>query len=174
MSATLRRAARCVLLLAVELLLFEWKPRSLIPVALASATAGAARRYVLGVGPLFPVPAHAIFIGPQGLLGCILVGVLAGAVSAMLTRAVYASEDLFQRLPIHWAWWPAIGGLVVGLGGLVFPQALGVGYDTIGALLQHDVARFYHRRNSSGEVLHHLGGIARVGNFGRRPVLPYS
>ena len=68
------------------------------------------------------------------------MGVLAGAVSALLTRAVYASEDLFQHLPIHWAWWPAIGGLVVGLGGLVFPQALGVGYDTIGALLQHDVA----------------------------------
>ncbi|MDP9115498.1 MAG: chloride channel protein, partial [Acidobacteriota bacterium] len=139
MSATFAAPLSAVLL-AVELLLFEWKPRSVIPVALASATAGAARRYVLGLGPLFPVPAHAIFIGPQGLFGCVLVGVLAGAMSALLTRAVYASEDLFQRLPIHWAWWPALGGLVVGLGGLVFPQALGVGYDTIGALLQHDVA----------------------------------
>ena len=139
MSATFAAPLSAVLL-AVELLLFEWKPRSLIPVALASATAGAARRYVLGIGPLFPVPGHSLFIGPQGLLGCVLVGILAGAASATLTRAVYAWEDLFQRLPIHWAWWPAIGGLVVGLGGLVFPQALGVGYDTIGALLQHDVA----------------------------------
>ena len=63
-------------------------------------------------------------------------GLLAGALSALLTGAVYAAEDAFAKLPIHWMWWPAIGGLVVGLGGLIFPQALGVGYDTIGALLQ--------------------------------------
>src|ERR1700685_2777394 len=68
MSATFATPVAAVLL-AVELLLFEWKPRSAIPVALASATAGAARRYVLGLGPLFPVPPHAIFIGPQGLIG---------------------------------------------------------------------------------------------------------
>jgi CIC family chloride channel protein len=128
-------------LLSVELMLFEWKPRSLVPVALASATAGAARRYILGVGPLFPVPAHPVFIGPWGLLGCVICGVLAGALSALLTGAVYAAEDAFLKLPIHWMWWPAIGGLVVGLGGLIFPQALGVGYDTIGALLKGDVAR---------------------------------
>ncbi len=128
-------------LLAVELLLFEWKPRSLIPVAFASATAGAARRYILGAGPLFPVPAHPVFIGPEGLVGCVLVGLLAGALSALLTIAVYAAEDAFERLPIHWMWWPAIGGLVVGIGGLIFPQALGVGYETIGALLRGDVAR---------------------------------
>ena len=66
-------------------------------------------------------------------------GLLAGALSALLTLAVYAAEDGFQKLPIHWMWWPAIGGLVIGLGGLVFPQALGVGYDTIGSLLQGDV-----------------------------------
>ena len=129
------------MLLAVELLLFEWKPRSLIPVALASATAAAARRYIIGVGPLFPVPPHPIFIGPGGLLGCVVVGVLAGALSALLTLAVYAAEDAFRLLPIHWMWWPALGGLVIGLGGLIFPQALGVGYDTIGALLQGDVPR---------------------------------
>jgi len=58
----------------------------------------------------------------------------------LLTGAVYAAEDAFAKLPIHWMWWPAIGGLVVGLGGLIFPQALGVGYDTIGALLQGNVA----------------------------------
>ena len=140
MSATFASPIAAVLL-AVELLLFEWKPRSLVPVALASATAGAARRYILGVGPLFPVPAHPVFIGPEGLLGCVVCGLLAGALSALLTGAVYAAEDAFGKLPIHWMWWPAIGGLVVGLGGLIFPQALGVGYDTIGALLKGDVAR---------------------------------
>src|SRR5215472_9003558 len=95
MSATFAAPVAAVLL-AVELLLFEWKPRSLIPVALASVTAGALRRYLLGVGPLFPVPAHPVFIGPQGLVGCIIAGVLAGALSALLTIAVYASEDLFR------------------------------------------------------------------------------
>ena len=134
-------APMAAVLLAVELLLFEWKPRSLIPVALASVTAGAGRRYVLGMGPLFPVPAHPAFIGPEGLLGCVIAGLLAGAASAALTWAVYKSEDLFQHLPIHWMWWPAIGGVVVGLGGLIFPQALGVGYSTIGSLVQGDVPR---------------------------------
>lgn len=138
MSATFA-APLAAVLLAVELLLFEWKPRSLIPVALASATAAAMRRYIIGLGPLFPVPAHPAFIGPQGLLGCVLAGVLAGALSAVLTRAVYAAEDAFQHLPIHWMWWPAIGGLVIGVGGWMFPQALGVGYDVIGDLLRGDV-----------------------------------
>jgi len=138
MSATFAAPVAAVLL-AVELLLFEWKPRSLIPVALASAMAAVVRRYILGFGPLFPVPVHPLFIGPKGLLGCALVGLLAGALSALLTLSVYAAEDAFQRLKIHWMWWPAIGGLAIGLGGLVFPQALGVGYDTIGALLQGSV-----------------------------------
>jgi H+/Cl- antiporter ClcA len=135
MSATFA-APLSAILLAVELLLFEWKPRSLIPVALASATAGAVRRYLIGMGPLFPTPAHPAFIGPEGLLGCVVCGILAGVLSALLTGAVYAAEDAFAKLPIHWMWWPAIGGLVIGVGGLIFPQALGVGYDTIGSLLQ--------------------------------------
>jgi H+/Cl- antiporter ClcA len=138
MSATFAAPVASVLL-AVELLLFEWKPRSMIPVALAAATAAAARRYIMGMGPLFPVPAHAAFIGPAGLAGCVLAGVLAGGLSALLTLAVYASEDSFAKLPIHWMWWPAIGGLVIGIGGLVCPQALGVGYDTIGAMLQGQI-----------------------------------
>ena len=138
MSATFASPVAAVLL-AVELLLFEWKPRSLIPVALASAMAAVVRRYILGFGPLFPVPVHPLFIGPKGLLGCALVGLLAGVLSTLLTISVYAAEDAFQRLKIHWMWWPAIGGLAIGLGGLVFPQALGVGYDTIGALLQGSV-----------------------------------
>ena len=140
MSATFATPIAAALL-AVELLLFEWKPRSAIPVALASATAGAVRRYILGLGPLFPVPHHAVFIGPQGLLGCVVAGLLAGGLSALLTISVYAAEDSFLKLPIHWMWWPAMGGLAVGLGGLIFPQALGVGYDTIQSLLQGDVPR---------------------------------
>jgi CIC family chloride channel protein len=138
MSATFASPVAAVLL-AVELLLFEWKPRSLIPVALASATAAAARRYILGLGPLFPVATHPAFIRPDGLLGCVLVGLVAGALSALLTLSVYAAEDAFQRLPMHWMWWSALGGLAIGIGGLMVPQALGVGYETIEALIQGDV-----------------------------------
>jgi len=134
MSATFA-APLAAVLLAVELLLFEWKPRSAIPVALASGTAAVARRYLLGFGPLFPVPSHPAFIGPEGFMGCVLTGVAAGALSALLTVGVYAAEDFFQKLPIHWMWWPAIGGMFVGIGGFIFPHALGVGYDVIGQLL---------------------------------------
>ncbi|MCC6341804.1 MAG: chloride channel protein [Bryobacterales bacterium] len=129
------------LLLAVELLLFEWKPRSVIPVALACGTAAAARRHLLGLGPLFPVPPHPASLGWDGLLACAVAGILAGLLSALLTAAVYAAEDGFQKLPIHWMWWPAIGGLVIGIGGLIFPQALGVGYDTIASLIQGEVPK---------------------------------
>jgi chloride channel protein, CIC family len=138
MSATFAAPVAAVLL-AVELLLFEWKPRSLIPVALASAVADIVRRYILGTGPLFSVPHHPLFISPAALLGCVVAGLLAGGLSALLTLSIYAAEDGFEHLKIHWMWWPAIGGLAIGLGGLIFPQALGVGYDTIGALLQGDV-----------------------------------
>jgi H+/Cl- antiporter ClcA/CBS domain-containing protein len=139
MSATFAAPVASVLL-AVELLLFEWKPRSMIPVALAAATAAAARRYIMGMGPLFPVTPHPAFIGPAGLAGCVAAGILAGALSGLLTLAVYAAEDSFAKLPIHWMWWPAIGGLVIGIGGLICPQALGVGYDIIGAELQGTIA----------------------------------
>ncbi len=134
MSATFASPVAAVLL-AVELLLFEWKPRSVIPVAFASAAAAAARWSILGAGPLFPVAPHPAVTNVPVLLGCLLAGILAGALSGLLTLAVYAAEDLFAKLPIHWMWWPAIGGLVVGIGGLIFPRALGVGYDTIGDLL---------------------------------------
>ena len=140
MAATFAAPVAAVLL-GVELLLFEWKPRSLVPVTLASVTAAAARRYIIGMGPLFPVAAHPAFIGPVALLGCLLAGLAAGILSILVTEAVYGSEDVFRKLPLHWMWWPAIGGLVIGLGGMIFPQALGVGYDTIGALLEGDVPR---------------------------------
>jgi len=135
MSATFSAPVASVVL-AVELLLFEWKPRSIIPVALASVTAATARRYLIGLGPVFAVPQHPAVIGGEALAGCIIVGLLGGVMAALLTSAVYASEDTFHRLPIHWMWWPPIGGLIIGLGGLLFPQALGVGYDVIEGLLQ--------------------------------------
>ncbi len=123
------------LALAVELLLFEFKPRSIVPVAAACAVAAAIRVPMLGTGPLFPVPLHTPNIGIEGLALCVVAGLLAAGMSIALTVMVYASEDAFARLPIHWMWWPAIGGLVIGIGGLIFPDALGVGYGTIEKLL---------------------------------------
>jgi chloride channel protein, CIC family len=122
------------ILLAVELLLFEWKPRSFIPVAVAVAIAALWRPYLIGAGPLFPYAGHPAM--PWWGLGlCAVIGLVAGAQSAVLTTCLYGVEDLFRRLPIHWMWWPALGGVVVGLGGLIEPSALGVGYENIRALL---------------------------------------
>ncbi len=136
MSATFA-APFAAVLLAVELLLFEWKPRSFIPVVLASVTAEAARIHLLGPGPIFPVPLHAAALNPTVLFGCLLTGIVAGAMSALLTGMMYAVEDGFAHLKgIHWMWWPAIGSVAVGIGGLIFPRGLGVGYDVIGQLLQ--------------------------------------
>jgi chloride channel protein, CIC family len=134
MSATFAAPVAAVVL-AVELLLFEWKPRSLIPVALASAVAAAIRPLILGSGPLFPTPPHPGVLGPAGLLGCVVIGVCTGGFALIVTTGVYAAEDGFRKLPIHWMWWPAIGGLAIGIGGLIFPRALGVGYDNIALLL---------------------------------------
>jgi H+/Cl- antiporter ClcA/CBS domain-containing protein len=133
MSATFAAPIAAVLL-AVELLLFEWKPRSLIPVALASAVAAAMRVHLLGAGPLFPVPAHGIVEWP-GLLAAVVVGLAAGAFSSGLSTVLYALEDGFEHLPLHWMWRPALGGLIVGIGGYFQPRTLGVGYDVIGDLL---------------------------------------
>ena len=122
-------------LLAVELLLFEWRPRSFIPVALSAVVSAALRVPLLGPGPIFPIPAHAALGGTE--LGyAVVVGVIAGLAAGVLTFLVYAFEDLFAKLPIHWMWWPLIGGVCVGVGGWINPAALGVGYETIHTLLQ--------------------------------------
>ena len=135
MSATFASPVSAVLL-GVEVLLFEWKPRSLIPIALSSATAAAARWYLLGPGPLFPSVAHPFVYQPKVLLCCLAAGLLAGLLATLVTNSLYRVEDTFQRLPIHWMWWPAIGAAVVGMGGFIFPEALGVGYDHLAALIQ--------------------------------------
>ncbi|MBK5060654.1 chloride channel protein [Paraburkholderia domus] len=125
-------------LLAVELLLFEWRPRSFLPVALACAVAGFARAAFFGTGPLFPLETGA----PDGwsLVSCVIAGLLSGALASGLSAALYKTEDLFGKLPIHWMWWPALGGVIVGIGGLIEPRALGVGYDVIGDLLHQNIA----------------------------------
>ena len=137
MSAIFNTPVAAVLL-AVELLLFEWRPRSFIPVAVASAVAAMMRVPLLGSGAIFPVTTHAP-LGAEGLMIAFLVGITAGLASGALTALVYGCEDLFSRLPIHWMWWPAIGGLFVGIGGWLDPRVLGVGYDTIHALLRGEL-----------------------------------
>ena len=127
------------MMIAVELLLFEWTPRSFIPVAAAAITAAMERPWLGLQQPLFPfhggmVPSAA------GLFCWVLIGLLSGLLSGVLTRLVYACEDLFLKLPIHWMWWPAIGGIVVGIGGLIDPDALGLGYDDITRMLQGGTA----------------------------------
>lgn len=137
MSAIFNAPVAAVLL-AVELLLFEWRPRSFIPVAIASAVAAVVRVPLLGSGAIFPVTTHAP-LGAEGLMIAFAVGIAAGLASALLTSLVYFCEDVFSKLPIHWMWWPAIGGLFVGIGGWLDPRVLGVGYDTIHALLRGEL-----------------------------------
>lgn len=136
--AAIFAAPVAAVLLAVELLLFEWKPRSFIPVALAAAVAGAMRVGILGEGPIFPIAPHAALGGSALLIAC-LIGVAAGLASGVLTMLVYFFEDLFERLPIHWMWWPILGGLAIGVGGLIDPRVLGVGYDIIHQLLRGEL-----------------------------------
>jgi chloride channel protein, CIC family len=127
------------ILLAVELLLFEWKPRSFVPVAVASVVAAMWRSWALGTAALFPLATGGT-VTETNLLLCIVLGIGAGLGSGALTAMVYGAEDLFQRLPIHWMWWPMLGGVVIGVGGYFEPHALGVGYDNIAALLQGNMS----------------------------------
>ena len=139
MSATFA-APMAAILLAVELLLFEWRPRSLVPVAAASVMAGALRIGWLGAGPLFPVELHSAIHLQRALLVAAPLGMMVGLASAGLSRLMYGLEDSFEHicghLRVHWMWWPAIGGIGIGLGGAVFPRGLGVGYDNIAELLR--------------------------------------
>ncbi|MDX8523352.1 chloride channel protein [Mesorhizobium sp. MSK_1335] len=122
------------IMLAVELLLFEWTPRSFIPVAVAAIVAEVERTLLHLPGPIFPF-SGSMDASVTGLGGWVLIGIASGLLSGLLTQLVYACEDAFLKLPIHWMWWPMIGGLVVGIGGLIEPHALGVGYDNIANML---------------------------------------
>ena len=139
MSATFA-APIASILLVVELLLFEWRPRSLIPVAFASVIADALRLHWLGEGPLFPVALHGQIPMDRMLLAAAPLGIVVGFSAAGLSRLMYGFEDGFEhlcgKLRIHWMWWPAIGGIGIGVGGYFFPRGLGVGYDNIAEVLR--------------------------------------
>lgn len=135
MAATFNAPLASVLL-AVELLLFEWRPRSFIPVVTAVGSSTVLRWSLLGAGPVFGLNVGTPHIGAGIELLCVLAGLSGGLLAIGATALVYFSEDTFARLTVHWMWWPAIGGLIVGIGGLIEPRALGVGYDVIRELLQ--------------------------------------
>ena len=122
------------ILLAVEVLLFEWKPRSFVPVVAATMVSFALRPLLIGSGPMFPMGA-AVPTESWALLASGGIGLVVGLEAALLSTSLYRIEDLFHRLPIHWMWWPAIGAVVVGLGGLIDAHVLGAGYASIEALL---------------------------------------
>lgn len=122
------------ILLAIEVLLFEWKPRSFVPVMIAVLVAWAWRPLMIGVGPMFPLTAEM----PDGIwpvAAALGIGLVSGLEAGLLSTALYRIEDLFHSLPVHWMWWPAIGAVVVGLGGLIDAHVLGAGYASIQALL---------------------------------------
>ena len=133
MAATFGTPVAAVLL-AIELLLFEYRARSIIPVALAASAATVVRSIIIETGPVFdmlPVADHtwaalAVYVG---------IGAAVGVLSVGVTRAIYAIEDGFEKLPLHWMWWPAIGAVAVGLTALVEPRILGVGYEHIEGIL---------------------------------------
>ncbi len=129
MAATFGSPVSAVLL-AIELLLFEYRPRSVVPVALAAVAATGFRIGHVGPAPVFTVPDLAQPTG-LALAGYVILGALAGAVAVFVTRLVYAVDDAFARLPLHWMWWPALGGIAVGLIGWAVPRTFGVGYDNI-------------------------------------------
>ena len=128
------------ILLAIEVLLFEWKPRSFVPVVVATLVAFAWRPMLLGSGPLFPFAAAPVQAWwPTGGLA-LGMGVLVALEAALLSVLLYRVEDAFHRIPLHWMWWPALGGIVVGIGGLIDARVLGAGYPNIQALLDGSLA----------------------------------
>jgi H+/Cl- antiporter ClcA len=137
MAATFGSPMSAVLL-AVELLLFEYRPRSVIPVALASAVATGVRSLLVGSGPVFTVPT---MLQPSlpALLAYVVLGGLVGVVAAFTTRFIYWIEDVYDELPIHWMWWPMLGAIVVGVIGLLDERTLGVGYANIDHIISGDL-----------------------------------
>lgn len=189
MAATFGSPVSAVLL-AVELLLFEYRPRSLIPVALAAATAAAVRVAFEGTGAVFAMPTIAQPSG-QALAIYALLGAAIGWFAAWISRATYLIEELFERLPIHWMWWPALGAIVVGICGVIEPRILGVGYDNIDAVLGGTITgralvmlvvfkwiawSFYLGSGTSGGTLAPLftigGGVGALAGTGLAALVP--
>jgi H+/Cl- antiporter ClcA len=129
MAATFGSPVSAVLL-AIELLLFEYRPRSIIPVSLACATAQGVRIAFVGTQPIFAMPG-VVHPRDYALAVYIALGAIVGVAAVGATRAVYAVEDGFDKLPLHWMWWPAIGAVAVGVIGYFAPHTMGVGYDNI-------------------------------------------
>lgn len=125
--------------LAIELLLFEFSPKSIIPVALACITGAAGHHLFFEAGPVFAMPAVASPTN-TALAGYSAIGIIIGFIAAGVTKIVYFVEDAFEKLPIHWMWWPAIGGLAVGIVGYFAPHTLGVGYSNITDILSGGMA----------------------------------
>lgn len=125
-------------MLAVELLLFEWKPRSFVPVVNSVRVSLAWRPLLVGSGPLFPFAAPT----PAGIEPVAIsasIGLVTGLLAAFLSFLLYRIENGFHALPIHWMWWPAIGAVVVGIGDLFDERALGAGYGSIQDLVNGDL-----------------------------------
>ncbi len=138
MAATFGSPVSAVLL-AVELLLFEYRPRSIIPVALATVVATGVRLVFVGAEPVFAMHDVAVPSG-AALAWYGAIGALVGVASVYVTKLVYWIEDVFEKLPVHWMWWPAIGAVVVGVVGMFAPHTMGVGYDNIERILGGDLA----------------------------------
>jgi H+/Cl- antiporter ClcA/CBS domain-containing protein len=137
MSATFGSPVAAVLL-AIELLLFEYRPRSIVPVLLASVAASGVRVAMVGIAPAFAVR-NISEPTALSLIAYVFIGAIAGVASVLVTKAVYAVEDLFEKLPIHWMWWPAIGAIPVGVVGIYVPKTMGVGYDNIEQMVSGDL-----------------------------------
>ena len=119
---------------AIEMLLFEFRARSFIPLVIASTLATAIHAVLMGPGPMFTV-GHVDFSLGMSLPFYVVFGVICGLAAWAMSNILYWVEDQFERLPLDPMWWPMLGGLGLGLLGLIEPRILGVGYDTISAVL---------------------------------------
>src|SRR5579862_5079954 len=138
MSATFNTPIAGVIL-AIELLLFEFKARSFIPLVIASTLATAVHMQLLGAGPMFKVAAMDFGI-PHALPFYLVLGIVCGLAAVGFSKLLYWTEDQFEKLPVDELWWPAIGALGLGIIGFFVPRVLGVGYDTISDILNANLA----------------------------------
>lgn len=126
--------------LAIELLLFEFSPRSIIPVALGCITGAAGHHFLFDAAPVFMVAKTMLPSSNTALFSYSLIGIIIGLLAVITTKVVYLIEDIFEKIPVHWMWWPAIGGLVVGAVGYINPRTLGVGYENITDILSGNLS----------------------------------